>query len=89
VLVTFAGAIAATFFSSGNVQGGLFLLNVQLVGAAPIAIARSIVKRGVIDVRTVLGAPLHLRDHWNAVGLPVQRVREARAPLGSCSVSSA
>ena len=56
VLVAFAGATAATFFSSGNVQGALFLLNVLLVGAAPIVIARSIVKKGVIDVRTVLGA---------------------------------
>jgi len=56
VLGVFAGAVVATFFSSGNVQGGLFLLNVLLVAVAPVVIARSIVRRGVIDVQTVLGA---------------------------------
>jgi voltage-gated potassium channel Kch len=56
VLAAFAGAIAATFFSSGNVQGGLFLLNVLLVGAAPVVIGRSIWQRRIIDVHTVLGA---------------------------------
>jgi hypothetical protein len=56
VLAALAGATAATFFSSGNVQGALFLLNVLLVGAAPIVIGRHIWRRGVIDARAVLGA---------------------------------
>jgi hypothetical protein len=37
-------------------RGPLFLLSALLVGAAPIAIIRSIFQRKVIDVRTVLGA---------------------------------
>ena len=56
VLGALAGAVVATFFSSGNVQGGLFLLNVVLVAVAPVVIARSILRRGVIDVHAVLGA---------------------------------
>ena len=56
VLGAFAGAVAATFFSSGNVQGGLFLLNVLLVAVAPVVIARSILQRGIVDVHAVLGA---------------------------------
>jgi hypothetical protein len=56
VIAAFAGAVVATFFSSGSVQGGLFLLNVVLVAVAPVVIARSILRRGVIDVHTVLGA---------------------------------
>lgn len=56
VLAAFAGAVAATFFSSDSVQGGLFLLNVLLVAVAPVVIARSILERGVVDVQAVLGA---------------------------------
>jgi len=56
VLGAFAGAVVATFFSSGNVQGGLFLLNVALIAVAPVVIARSILRRGIIDVHAVLGA---------------------------------
>src|SRR5262245_27659800 len=56
VLGALAGAVVATFFSSGNVQGGLFLLNVVLIAVAPVVIARSILRRGVIDVHAVLGA---------------------------------
>src|SRR5262249_50819983 len=56
VLGAFAGAVVATFFSSGNVQGGLFLLNIALIAVAPVVIARSILRRGIIDVHAVLGA---------------------------------
>ena len=56
VLGAFAGAVVATFFSSGNVRGGLFLLNVLLVAVAPAVIARSILRRGIVDVHAVLGA---------------------------------
>jgi voltage-gated potassium channel Kch len=37
-------------------DGVLFLLNALLVGAAPVVIARSLVRRGVVDVHTVMGA---------------------------------
>jgi hypothetical protein len=37
-------------------RGALFLLNALLVGAAPVVIAQSILRRRIIDVRTVLGA---------------------------------
>jgi len=42
--------------SSQSVTGWFFAVNVLLVGAAPIAIARALYRRDVIDVRTVLGA---------------------------------
>lgn len=42
--------------SSESVTGWFFAINVLLVGAAPIAIARALYRRPVIDVRTVLGA---------------------------------
>jgi len=56
-----AGAIVAAVASlavgsSSTVTGWFFALNVLLVGAAPLAIARSLYRRPVIDVRTVLGA---------------------------------
>jgi len=46
----------ATMGTSVSTGGAVALLDVLLVGAAPIAIAWSVVKRRVIDVRTVLGA---------------------------------
>jgi hypothetical protein len=41
---------------SESVTGWFFAVNVLLVGAAPVAIARALYRRTVIDVRTVLGA---------------------------------
>jgi voltage-gated potassium channel Kch len=41
-------------FSSGD--GILFVLNALLVGAAPVVIAMSLVRRRVVDVHTVMGA---------------------------------
>ncbi len=39
-----------------NVDGILFVLNALLVGAAPVVIAMSLVRRRVVDVHTVMGA---------------------------------
>jgi Ion channel len=39
-----------------NGDGVLFLLNALLVGAAPVVIARSLVRRGIVDIHTVMGA---------------------------------
>jgi hypothetical protein len=51
-----AALVSMTAGSSETVTGWFFALNVLLVGATPIAIARSLYRRPVIDVRTVLGA---------------------------------
>jgi len=59
VIVVTVGLISATGvwiadFSSAD--GVLFLLNALLVGAAPVVIARSLVRRRVVDIHTVMGA---------------------------------
>ncbi len=56
VAVGLVAALGVWFadFSSGD--GILFLLNALLVGAAPVVIASSLVKRRVVDVHTVMGA---------------------------------
>lgn len=41
-------------FDDGD--GVLFMLNALLVGAAPVVIARSLIRRGVVDIHTVMGA---------------------------------
>lgn len=56
VLAGLASAIAALFVGVKDVTGALFLLNLLLVGAAPVVIVRSLLRRRVIDVQTVLGA---------------------------------
>ena len=56
VLVGLASATAALFLGVKNVSGPLFLLSLLLVGAAPVVIVRSLLRRRVIDVQTVLGA---------------------------------
>jgi hypothetical protein len=37
-------------------DGILFVLNALLVGAAPVVIARSLLRRNVVDIHTVMGA---------------------------------
>lgn len=54
--VVAAVASLAVGGSSEAVTGWFFAINVLLVGAAPVAIARALYRRSVIDVRTVLGA---------------------------------
>lgn len=59
VVIGAVGAAVASLLvggSSESVTGWFFAVNVLLVGAAPIAIARALYRREVIDVRTVLGA---------------------------------
>jgi hypothetical protein len=51
------GAIASVAIDNGrDPQGAFYLLNVLLVITVPWIIARALWRRGVIDVRTVLGA---------------------------------
>ena len=57
VIAAFVAAIASLFVTSttdGN--GAFFALSALLVGAAPVAIARSMWRRQVVDLRTVLAA---------------------------------
>jgi hypothetical protein len=56
VFVAFLSALVATFFGGDKLNGTLFLVNLLLVGAAPVVIINSLVRRRVIDLRTVLGA---------------------------------
>jgi voltage-gated potassium channel Kch len=58
IVVAIALIAAAGFWVSdfSDADGALFLLNALLVGAAPVVIARSLVRRRVIDVHTVMGA---------------------------------
>jgi hypothetical protein len=57
-VVTVVGIVVsfATMGTQVSTGGAVAILDVLLVGAAPIAIAWSIVKRRVIDIHTVLGA---------------------------------
>jgi hypothetical protein len=56
VLAALVSASAAVFFGGKWISGSLFLLNLFLVGAAPVVIINSLVRRRVIDLQTVLGA---------------------------------
>jgi drug/metabolite transporter (DMT)-like permease len=57
VAVALLGALGSQFFdSSSDSKGAFYLLSALMVAAAPIAIARALWKRPVIDVHTVLGA---------------------------------
>jgi drug/metabolite transporter (DMT)-like permease len=57
VIVAFAAAIASLFFTStSDGNGAFFALSALLVAVAPVAIARSMWRRQVVDTRTVLGA---------------------------------
>ena len=53
-LLAALGSVAAT--GSHDPTSGFFLLNILLVATVPFVIGRSLWKRRVIDVRTVLGA---------------------------------
>ena len=54
-LVAFAGSLSLVAFGKSG-EGAAALLNAALVFLAPIAIARSVLRRRVIDARTVLAA---------------------------------
>jgi hypothetical protein len=56
-LLAFLGAVASVLVSSSDDPTGVFfVLNVLLVGAAPVAIAHALYRRGTVDVHTVAGA---------------------------------
>jgi len=57
VVVALVSTIASAIVDTGdNVTGVFFLLNVLLVGAAPIVIGTALWRRQVVDIHTVLGA---------------------------------
>ncbi len=59
LIVVSIGLVAATgvwIADFSNADGVLFVMNVLLVGAAPVVIASSLVRRRVVDVHTVMGA---------------------------------
>ena len=56
VLIALVSASTAIFIGGREISGSLFLLNLLFVAAAPIVIVYSLVRRRVIDFRTVLGA---------------------------------
>jgi len=56
VLIALVSASTAIIVGGRDVSGSLFLLNLLLVGAAPVVIIHSLIRRRVIDFRTVLGA---------------------------------
>jgi hypothetical protein len=57
VLVAFISTLASAFVSGSDTTTGVFfILNVLLVGTAPVVIARALWRRQVVDVHTVLGA---------------------------------
>ena len=57
VLVALLSALASLLVtSSSDPTSGFFLLNVLLVGTAPVVIGRALWKRQIVDVHTVLGA---------------------------------
>src|SRR4051794_3418983 len=59
IVVGVAGLLAALgiwFVDFDNPDGVLFLLNALLVGTAPVVIARSLIRCGVVDIHTVMGA---------------------------------
>jgi ion channel len=57
VVIAFLSSLISVIVSSSKEpSGAFFLLNVFLVGAAPVVIARALWQRRVVDVHTVLGA---------------------------------
>ena len=55
--VSFVAALVSVILGSGNdPNGAFFLLNVLLVATVPFVIARSLWRRGVVDIHTVMGA---------------------------------
>jgi hypothetical protein len=56
VLATLCALVTAIVSSSDTMVGVFFALNVLLVGAAPVVIARALWERRIIDLHTVLGA---------------------------------
>jgi hypothetical protein len=56
VVVALLGAASLWIADLTDTDGVLFVLNALLVGGAPVIIARSLVRRNVVDIHTVMGA---------------------------------
>jgi drug/metabolite transporter (DMT)-like permease len=56
VLIALVSASTAIFIGGRDISGSLFVLNLLFVAGAPVVIVYSLVRRRVIDFRTVLGA---------------------------------
>ena len=56
VLVSLVSATISLVVGKKDVTGSLFVLNLLLVAGAPVVIIHALVRRRVIDIRTVLGA---------------------------------
>ncbi len=59
VIVVCIGLVSATgvwFSDLSNSDGILFILNALLVGASPVVIGSALVRRGIVDIHTVMGA---------------------------------
>jgi hypothetical protein len=56
VVVGLVSALGVWIADFSNADGILFLLSVLLVGASPVVIAMSLIRRGVVDIHTVMGA---------------------------------
>lgn len=56
VVVALVAALAVWLWGAESRSGILLLLNALLVATAPVVIARSLIRRRVIDLKTVMGA---------------------------------
>ncbi len=57
VVLAFLAALGSVFVTTSKDPSGIFFgLNILLVGAAPVIIARALYQRRVVDLHTVLGA---------------------------------
>jgi hypothetical protein len=56
VIVSLVAAAIGLFAGEEKLTGSLFLLNLLLVAGAPVVIIHALVRRRVVDIRTVLGA---------------------------------
>ena len=54
--VSLIAAIGVWIADFDDGDGVLFLLNALLVAGAPVVIARSLIRRGLVDIHTVMGA---------------------------------
>lgn len=79
VVCAVGGTIASIWWNGDGARGAAFLLNAGLVAIAPIIITRALVRRGVVDVQTILGAICV----YVLVGMLWSFVYEAMALFGS------
>jgi hypothetical protein len=56
VAIAFVGALVSVASDREGIRASFLILNFLLVGTAPVVIAVSVIRRRVVDVKTVLGA---------------------------------